>query len=79
MRRDTSVSATGRQIFGIRPKIPETALEKSLVPEVKNNCALNPLSPDSDQHQFSPNNIHTLLREMVMGMNQKITESLKNV
>ena len=50
VRRDTSVSATGRQIFGIRPKMPETALEKSLVPEVKNNCALNPLSPNSDQH-----------------------------
>ena len=74
MRRDTSVSATGRQIFGIRPKIPETALEKSLVPEVKNTCALNPLSPDSDPHQFSPNNINTLSRKMVMRINKKITK-----
>ena len=24
---------------------------------------LNPLSPNSDQHQFSPNNIHTLARD----------------
>ena len=23
----------------------------------------NPLSPNSDQHQFSPNNIHTLSRD----------------
>ena len=23
----------------------------------------NPLSPNGDQHQFSPNNIHTLLRD----------------
>ena len=27
---------------------------------------LNPLSPNSDQHQFSPNNVHMLPREMVM-------------
>ena len=27
--------------------------------------SINPLSPKSDQHQFSPNNIHTLSREMV--------------
>ena len=24
---------------------------------------LNPLSPNSDQHQFSPNDIHTLARD----------------
>ena len=23
----------------------------------------NPLSPNGDQHQYSPNNIHTLLRD----------------
>ena len=33
----------------------------------------NPLSPNSDQHQFSPNNIHTLSREMVMRINDMIT------
>ena len=31
--------------------------------------SFNPLSPNSDQHPFSPNNIHTLLREMVMRIN----------
>ena len=30
----------------------------------------NPLSPDSDQHQFSPDNIHMLPREMIMGVNK---------
>ena len=33
----------------------------------------NPLSPDSDQDQFSPNNIHMLPREMVMRINKMIT------
>ena len=32
-----------------------------------------PLSPDSDQDQFSPNNIHMLPREMVMRGNKMIT------
>ena len=35
---------------------------------------INPLSPNSDQHQFSPNNIHTLSREMVMRINQMTTK-----
>ena len=35
---------------------------------------MNPLSPNSDQHQFSPNNIHMLSREMVMRIYQMITE-----
>ena len=30
---------------------------------------INPLSPNSDQHQFSPNNIHTLSRDKVMRIN----------
>ena len=33
---------------------------------------LNPLSPNSDQHQFSPNNIHTLSRDKVMRINKMI-------
>ena len=32
-----------------------------------------PSSPNSDQHQFSPNNIHMLPREMVMRVNNMIT------
>ena len=35
---------------------------------------LNPLSPNSDQHQFSLNNIHMLPREMVMRVNKMITK-----
>ena len=34
---------------------------------------VNPLSPDSDQDQFSPNNIHMLPREIVMRVNKMIT------
>ena len=33
----------------------------------------NPLSLDSDQDQFPPNNIHMLPREMVMRVNKMIT------
>ena len=35
---------------------------------------INPLSPDSDQHQFSPNNIHMLPREMIMRVDKMITK-----
>ena len=38
------------------------------------NSIINPLSPNGDQHQFSPNNIHMLSREMVMRINQMITK-----
>ena len=34
---------------------------------------INPLSPNSVQHQFSPNNIHTLSRDKVMRINKMIT------
>ena len=34
---------------------------------------INPLSPNGDQHQFSPNNIHMLPKEMVMRVNKMIT------
>ena len=35
---------------------------------------INPLSPNSDQHQFSPDNIRTLSRDMVMRINKMITK-----
>ena len=35
---------------------------------------VNPLSPNCDQHQFSPTNIHMLPREMVMRINKMITK-----
>ena len=55
-------------------------------PKLQNMCTesliryklqlLNLLSPDSDQHQFSPNNIHILLREMIMRVNKMIAKDL---
>ena len=39
----------------------------------KVDLAFYPVSPNIDQHQFSPNNIHMLLREMVMRVNKMIT------
>ena len=35
---------------------------------------VNLASPDSYQHQFSPNNIHMLSREMIMRVNKMITK-----
>ena len=35
---------------------------------------LNPLSPNGDQHQFSPNNIHTLSRNNVMRIYETTTK-----
>ena len=40
------------------------------VSEGRNPPLLNPLSPNGDQHQFSPNDIHTLLRDQVMRINK---------
>ena len=34
----------------------------------------NPSSPNSDQHQFSPKDIHMLAREKVMLVNKIITK-----
>ena len=36
--------------------------------------SVNPLSPNSDQHQFSPKDIHRLSREMVMRINKMINK-----
>ena len=36
--------------------------------------AFNPISPNSEQHQFSSNNIHTLSRDEVMRINKMITK-----
>ena len=35
---------------------------------------INPLSPKGDQHQFSPNNIHTMSRDKVMRINKMIAK-----
>ena len=39
-----------------------------------NNRELNPLIPNSDQHQFSPNDIHTLSRDYVTRIDKMITK-----
>ena len=36
--------------------------------------SLNPLSPSSDQHQFSPKDIHRLSSQMVMRINKMINK-----
>ena len=35
-------------------------------------ASFNPLSPNGDQHQFSPNDIHNLSRDQVMRINKMI-------
>ena len=35
---------------------------------------INPLGPNFDQHQFSPNNIDTLSRDQVMRIYEMITK-----
>ena len=45
----------------------KTFLQMSYIPFV------NPLSPNSDQQQFSPNDIHTLSWDEVMRINKMIT------
>ena len=40
----------------------------------KLNRDLNPSSPNDDQHQFSPNDIHTLSRDKVMRIIKIITK-----
>ena len=35
---------------------------------------INPLSPNGDQHQFSPNVIHTKSRDKVMRIDKMITK-----
>ena len=42
--------------------------------EVRNYQFINPLSPNSDQHQFSPNNIQRLSSATSMRINQMITK-----
>ena len=39
-----------------------------------NNRKLNPLSPSSNQHQFSPNDIHTLSRDYVTRIDKMIAK-----
>ena len=42
--------------------------------DLKIHVCINPLSPNGDQHQFSPKNIHTLSRDKVMRIYEMITK-----
>ena len=42
-------------------------------PSLINHVSFNPLSPNGVQHQFSPNHIHWLSRDLVMRINKLIT------
>ena len=61
----------------ILPRIPGFSIQMVSVQTLFLNSIINPLSPNSDQHQFSPNNIHMLPREMVTRINQMITKKKK--
>ena len=54
MRREFSVTAEGRHIFGLRPKMcqkPKTALEKSLAPRVYFNLMKKKVFPKNVSEQ----------------------------
>ena len=38
------------------------------------SCSINPFSPNIDQHQFSPNDIHRMSRAKSMRINKMITK-----
>ena len=44
-----------------------------IINTAKNAKQFNPLSPNSDERQFSPNDIHTMSRDKIMRINKMIT------
>ena len=52
----------------------ETHISQNQRESSSTETSLNPLSANSDKKQFSPNNIHTLSRGMVMRSNKMITK-----
>ena len=48
--------------------------EKQCLIYSPSDALFNPLSTNSDQHQISPNNIHTLSRDKVMRISKVITK-----
>ena len=52
----------------------ETHISQNQRESSSTETSLNPLSANSDKKQFSPNNIHTLSRGMVMRINNMITK-----
>ena len=62
------LSADPRSTVFFKSANPLDLSPKSTIREL-----FNPLSPNSDQHQFSLNNIHTMSRDEVMRRNKMIT------
>ena len=59
-RPDSSPAVSEARTSGPRPA-PTT-----IITLTRKRLAVNSISPNSDQYQFSPNNIHTLSRDKVM-------------
>ena len=61
----------------LRKNVPKSARKYKrnvLIPPGHPIKLLNPLSPNGDQHIFSPNDIHTLSRDKVMRIHKMITK-----
>ena len=67
-RPDSSPAVSEARTSGPRPA-PTT-----IITLTRKRLAVNSISPNSDQYQFSPNNIHTLSRDKVMRINKMITK-----
>ena len=67
-RPDSSPAVNEARTSGPRPA-PTT-----IITLTRKRLAVNPLCVNSDQHQFSPNNTHTLSRGMVMTIYKMITK-----
>ena len=61
--------------FGVKETIVGSLLFRGVsIDQLLFNLLFNPLSPNSDQHQFSPDNIHMLPRGMVIRVNKMISK-----
>ena len=58
----------------VRPGGGDKRQGKSVPPKPSGPDLFNPVSPNGDQHQFSPKHIHTLSRDNVMRINKMITK-----
>ena len=67
-RPDSSPAVSEARTSGPRPA-PTT-----IITLTRKRLSVNPLCVNSDQHQFSPNYIHTLSRDKVMRINKMITK-----
>ena len=67
-RPDSSPAVSEARTSGPRPA-PTT-----IITLTRKRLAVNSISLNSDQYQFSPHNIHTLSRGMVMRINKMITK-----